>query len=265
MPLIPTTRLAQLACLGAALALPAKAGTLYRCTEANGKITYSDTTCVANANAGAEAAIAFPKAPPRPVGTIARAPAKAQPKRRTASMALFYDPANAPREHPVGQMETLIQQAVAAWTSGCAVQLDYMGTAPHVAQGSAEHVSIRWSADLMRARHPANAAAGIGGTGSMETGVALNQRVSDASLAHILVHEIGHVLGIAHIHEDGNSVMSYLPDGDLTNNLQPSAADYLACNRAMKKRFSLDTALPREQAGPRMTDAEALERHFKRK
>lgn len=88
--------------MGVAAALgvidPAAAGTLYRCTEANGKITYSGKPCKESGNAGAERAIDFPVAPPRPTVLIpksASVPAALSTQRRVAAMRFFYDPAGA--------------------------------------------------------------------------------------------------------------------------------------------------------------------------
>jgi hypothetical protein len=248
-----------------AVAVPATAGTIYRCTDASGKITYTVKKCGANGTAGVEKAVEYPDAPPvlaRPVKPAAApAAAAALPgKRRVAAMRFFYDPADAPREHSTEKMESLIRSAIVAWSAGCSVELDYAGTGPYVAAGTPERVGIRWSEELMRARHPSDAAFGMGGTGSLEGGVSLRQRVSDDSLAHVIVHEIGHVLGVRHMHEDGKSVMSYLPDKDALNNVQPSSSDFLACNRAMKKRFGLDLTLPPEVPEKTMSDEEALDR-----
>ncbi len=252
------------------LAAPVMAGSLYRCTEANGKITYSGSPCKELGNKGDEKALAFPDAPPRaapaPKQATAAPPRRAAPPRpRVVAIRFFYDPANAPKEHPAGKMAWLIQAALASWSAGCAVQLEYAGMAPFFTPGSPDGVSIRWSADLMRARHPANAAAGIAGMGSMTAGISLRQRVADESLQHIILHEVGHVLGMGHSHDAGDSVMSYLPDEALINNVQPSAADYLACNRAVKARYRLDIDLPEDEPGYKMNDREALERIYGRR
>ena len=46
--------------------------------------------------------------------------------------------------------------------------------------------------------------------------------------------------------------------------VQPSAADYLACNRAMKRRFGIAIDLPAEQQGGRkMSDREAIDRKLR--
>ena len=105
---------------------------------------------------------------------------------------------------------------------------------------------------------------GRGATGGLATGVAMHPMLSDQSLEHVLVHEIGHVLGLRHRHEDGLSVMSYLRVD--RSNEQPSAEDYLACNRAIKRRFGIDIDLPPADApGQTMTDQEALERAYRDK
>lgn len=77
------------------------------------------------------------------------------------------------------------------------------------------------------------------------------------------MHEIGHVLGISHLHEDAWSVMSYMPNKASQLSVQPSAADFLACNRAMRQRFGVDIRLPDEQPGRRMNDREAIDRKMK--
>ena len=180
--------------------------------------------------------------------------------RPVAAVRLFYDPANAPVEHSLSQMESLIRNAAALWSQGCAVELEYAGTAPYRAQGGPGRVSIRWSGELMYARHPDNDAVGIAGIGSMRDGISLRPRIGDEELPRIVVHEIGHVLGISHLHEDGQSVMSYVPNKAFALSVQPSAADFLACNRSMKRLFGLALTLPDEQPGRRMNDREAIDR-----
>lgn len=54
--------------------------------------------------------------------------------------------------------------------------------------------------------------------------------------------------------------MSYVPNKAAYLGVQPSAADYLACNRAMKQRFGIASELPDEQPGRKMSDREAIDR-----
>ncbi|PWF44304.1 DUF4124 domain-containing protein [Massilia glaciei] len=256
----------RLVALSAALviAAPGAAGELFRCVEADGKVTYSNSTCSAIGNAGKESAIAYPAAPPpsarRPATVAARAgraPMPAAPKRK-AVIRLFYDPTDAPIEHPVEKVESMIRQAVSLWTSECAVYLEYAGTAPRVARGSPEAVSVFWLPALAGIRHPAHDAFLMGGYGSLHSGIALHTRKGDDRLAFVIMHEMGHVLGLRHIHEDRRSVMSYLRDESWQHDLQPTAGDYLQCNWAMKKYYGIDMVLPPEPAKRGMSDQEAV-------
>jgi hypothetical protein len=252
------------AALFASLPLPAQS--LFRCTEADGKVTYSGKPCGEIGSKAVEQAIAVPLAPVRPPPRVSVAPKPAAKtslvNTRRPLIRLFYDPANAPIEHSNAQMAGLIQRAAAAWSAGCALDLEYAGSAPYFAEGSPERVSIRWLDSLMTARHPAHDAVGIAGVGSMREGVSLRPRVADEHLPRIIRHEIGHVLGIGHLHDDKRSVMSYLPDGQWALSAQPSEADYLACNRAIHKRFGTSLVLPDEQPGRKMGDREAIERRL---
>ncbi len=245
-----------------AVGVPVTAGELYRCVEANGKVTYSGTACKLIGNAGAERAIAYPEAPPKSTPRASR-PAHlghaipVTPKPR-ASIRLFYDPTDAPMEHPVRQVEAMIRNSLSLWASECAVHLEYGGTAPKVARGSPDAVSIFWMPALAAVRHPSHDAFRMGGYGSMQSGVALHTRKADDELAFVIMHEIGHVLGLKHIHEDRRSVMSYLRNDSWRYDLQPTAGDYLQCNWAMKKRFGLAIVLPPEPPKGGMTDKEAV-------
>ena len=254
---------ALLAALGAAV--PATAGELYKCVEAGGKVTYSGTACKLIGNAGTERALVYPEAPPPgprqtasallPSGVGRALPVTPKAK---AVIRLFYDPADAPMEHPVPKVEAMIRRAVSLWTAECAVHLDYAGTAPKVARGSPDAVSIFWMPALAGMRHPAHDAFRLGGYGSLEAGIAMDTRKADDQLAYTIMHEMGHVLGLQHIHEDRRSVMSYMRDDAVKYDLQPTKGDYLQCNRAIKKRFGVPLVLPTETPTRGMTDKEAV-------
>ncbi len=179
---------------------------------------------------------------------------------RKAVIRLFYDPTSAPTEHPTAKVEAAIRRAVSLWAAGCAVHLEYVGTAPRVARGSADAVSILWSPDMAALRHPAHDAFKMGGYGSVQSGIVLDPGVAleDDALAFTIMHELGHVLGVRHIHEDRRSVMSYLRDQSWRYDLQPTAGDYLQCNWAMKRSFGIDIVLPPEPSKQGMNDQEAV-------
>lgn len=248
------------------IAAHGSAGELYKCVEASGKVTYSNTACKVIGNAGAERAIAYPDAPPPSAARAATTPrtsgvTPAQPKPQ-AIIRLFYDPIDAPIEHPIPQVEAMIRNAVSLWNSECAVYLEYAGRAPKVARGSPEAVSIFWMPGLAAVRHPADDSFGIGGYGSLQSGIALHTRKADDELAFVIMHEMGHVLGLQHIHEDRRSVMSYLRGESWKYDLQPTAGDYLQCNLSTKKRFGTAIVLPPDASRRGMTDKEALKSKY---
>jgi hypothetical protein len=255
--------------LGAVIALAAGGAsqaqpTVYRCTDATGKTSYKDAPCNAEGGNDKELLLRLPVNPP-PVAAGAR-PKSVYKAPVRASITLYYDPNDEPMEHPTAEVEGIIRFAMQAWMAGCQVDLQYAGKAPYRDGGSIERVSIRWRQDYMRVRHPADPRAGIAGTGSMRTGIELTTRITD--LKSTFVHELGHVLGLGHNHEDVTSVMSYLRGEAVRGRAQPSASDFLACNLSIKQMFGTDftpepgTETP--QPGRRMSDGEALEKKLGR-
>jgi hypothetical protein len=235
--------------------------TVYRCTDATGKTSYKDAPCNAEGGNDKQLLLRLPVNPLAPVATGAR-PKSVYKAPVRASITLYYDPTDEPMEHPTAEVEGIIRFAVQAWMAGCQVDLQYAGKAPYREEGSIERVSIRWRQDYMRVRHPADPRSGIAGTGSMRTGIELTTRITD--LKSTFVHELGHVLGLGHNHEDVTSVMSYLRGEAVRGRAQPSASDFLACNLSIKQMFGTDftpeagTEAP--QPGRRMSDREALEK-----
>jgi len=240
----------------------AHAQPVYRCVDAAGRTSYQSEAC---AGGGRQSEVKIDVAPPAPV-----APAKSMwtgytpPKH--AAITFYYDP----KEEPVGfssaQMESIIRTAAARWAAGCHVELRYGGKAPR-RPGSPEHVSIYWEPEFMYKAHPSDPRAFMAGVGSMSNGIGLRPRFRETNMLSVMVHEMGHVLGLPHNHEDTQSVMSYLRDEATRSRAEPNANDLLACNLSMKKLFGIDfqpppDAQPPEPGRKPMTDKEALERKY---
>lgn len=233
--------------------------TVYRCTDAGGKTSYKDAPCNAEGGKDKQILLKLPVNPEPPAA--AAAPRSSYRPAVRAAITLYYDPTDEPMEYPTAQVEAVIRFAINAWSTGCQVDLSYGGKARYQANGTPERVSIRWRQDYMRMSHPSRPGTGVAGTGSMRTGIELTTRLPD--LRSTFVHELGHVLGLGHNHEDVTSAMSYLRGEVVRGRAQPSASDYLACNLSMKKMFGIDftpEAGSEPAPGPRMTDREALEK-----
>ena len=115
----------------------------------------------------------------------------------------------------------------------------------------------------MQAAHPADGRSGIAATGGLLTGIQIKPRFREADMRSILVHEMGHVLGLPHNHADRQSIMSYLQDEASRRHARPNAGDLRDCNESMKLLFGVDFQAPADapaRTGPRMSDKEALER-----
>jgi len=83
--------------------------------------------------------------------------------------------------------------------------------------------------------------------------------VDQKSARHTIAHELGHTLGIGHIHDDPKSIMSYLADYDTWIAAILSPSDKVACNDAIKSRYGIDYERPQTIQTSKMTDKEAME------
>lgn len=240
---------------------PAAAQAVFRCLDADGRVGYQSAPCGEGAM---QDEVRLRNDAPDPPAAPRESAWKGFTPPKVAALTFYYDPAEEPVGFSAAQMEADIRAALAAWASGCDVRLSYGGRRPARLPGTPDHVPVRWAPEYMRMAHPADARSGIAGTGSLGSGIALKPRFHEGHMLSVLIHEVGHVLGLPHNHEDAQSVMSYLRDEAARRNPRPSAADFHACNASMKRQFGIDYRPPPDApaapAGPRMSDREALER-----
>lgn len=245
---------------GAAAAVTVRAQpTVYRCLNDAGRTAYQSTPCAD----GRQTEVNLPVQPPAQPQAQRPSAWKGYTPPKSAVITFYYDPKDEPVGFTTAQMEGMIRSALAAWMAGCKVELVYGGRAARKPAG-AHHVSIHWVAEFMYVAHPADGRSGIAGVGSLAYGIGLRPRFSESHMLSTLVHEVGHVLGLPHNHEDTRSVMSYLRDETSRRNPQPAESDLVACNLSMKKMFDIDYTPPADAALPktesRMSDKEALDR-----
>ncbi|MBE7369464.1 DUF4124 domain-containing protein [Ramlibacter pallidus] len=251
--------LVPLAVLGAAPAVGAQP--VFRCLAPGGKVAFQAVPCEQGAT---ETRVKLRDDAPATPAAPRQSAWKGYTPPKVAAMTFYYDPKDEPVGFSSAQMEADLQAAIAAWNAGCNVRLAYGGRRPARLPGTPEHVPVRWAPEYMRLAHPADARSGIAGTGSLSSGIALKPRFHEGHMLSVLIHEMGHVLGLPHKHEDPQSIMSYLRDEAARRQPRPSAGDYDDCNASMHRLFGVDHQPAPDAAAaarpPRMTDREALER-----
>ncbi|HVE53035.1 MAG TPA: DUF4124 domain-containing protein, partial [Ramlibacter sp.] len=216
--------------------VPSAAQPVFRCVDAAGKVAFQAVACEEGAK---ETRVKLRDDVPATPAQPRQSAWKGYTPPKEAAMTFYYDPAEEPVGFSSAQMEGDIRAAIAAWGAGCSVRLSYGGRRPARMPGTPDHVPIRWAPEYMRLAHPADGRSGIAGTGSLATGIALKPRFHEGHMLSVLIHEMGHVLGLPHKHEDPRSVMSYLRDEAARRQPSPSSGDFHDCNLSMQKMFGV--------------------------
>lgn len=175
---------------------------------------------------------------------------------QSPAVKVYYDPDGQPRQFSTAEVESVIRGAATAWSKHCNVRLSYGGIA---AKGRRTQSVIRWAGELANVRHNGTRIAAMG---SMSGDVKLNPAISSALLKRTITHEIGHVIGVGHIHEDPTAVMSYTADYKTRVTSVLSESDYLSCNEAIRIRFGIRYRKPADVKVATMSDGEAVGLRF---
>lgn len=244
-----------------AAATPVCGQTAFRCVDAGGRVAFQEQACAANAS---QSELRLRDAAPAVPVEARKSLWKGFTPPKVAAITFYYDPADEPVGFSTAQLESELRVALDAWSAGCDVRLSYGGRRPARRPGTPDAVPVRWAPEYMRMAHPADGRSGIAGTGSLSGGIALKPRFHEGHMRSVLIHEVGHVLGLGHEHADPQSVMSYLRDEAARRNPRPSAGDFHACNQSMKMLYGIEYTGPEgsgtPRSGPRMSDREALEK-----
>lgn len=244
---------------------------VFRCKDASGKTAYQELPCPNTQNTQATqtqtvlriSSQAAPIVTPALAASGAGKPADGKPAPERGSFTLYYDPANAPARYSIAAVEETIAYAARVWSEGCLVDIKYGGQAVYWPVGTRQRVSIRWQTGYVDRMHHAQFNAMTTATGSLATGIELSPTIRE--LRALFVHELGHVLGIGHLHGDSEAIMGYVRKTGGTLSARPAPIDYLACNLAMKQSFGVPFEaspqdIARVDAAYRMSDRQAVEK-----
>ncbi len=233
--------------------------TVYRCTDAKGKTTFSDSPCNKIGVQGKESTLEIPLAPAAPP------PTKATPTTRPAAATLpaapaagrlplynggkppvirfFYDTEDAHPDIPPEDVEQAIKLAASQWMRGCPVVIEYGGRKSLRAIKPEQGLIVRWDKSYLDMSHPATVGgSALPATGGMLDGIRMRPggRYNQNWFKHMILHEMGHTLGMPHNHLDKSSVMSYWQGGMNPSAASPTPEDYRECKFAMQTWYGVD-------------------------
>lgn len=136
------------------------------------------------------------------------------------------------------EMDEMLRYAAAVWTQGCGVKIEYAGVANY---GHDSAPVVKWSNELWSQNtkrfdmQRTLGRASAGGNVELTTDAMMNDPVV---VRRVLLHELGHVLGIDHIRSNPLAVMYPETTPANTRVTSLSVEDRRACVEAMQVRLS---------------------------
>lgn len=237
----------------------------YVCADANGNKQYRDQPCGAQQTTLRSVATYQPSIQPANVPVAGLSQGKAQPgdtvfkkSPNSPTIGFYYNPGMEPVGVSINQVEAIIQESFSAWNQKCNINLVYRGIkreSPAKVQNAEDGYLVRWDNALQQVANHGLGAAGVAGS---RLGILLNPSIKGADeLRRVFVHEVGHVIGIGHLHDDPDSVMSYLSSRKVQFAAKPNASDYLNCNIAISQKYGINFDRPADITVSVTSDADA--------
>jgi hypothetical protein len=135
------------------------------------------------------------------------------------------------------EMDDILKFAAAAWSHGCGVRIEYAGVANY---GNDEGAPVvRWSNELWAGNLKSRNGVKVLGRAGKDTDVSLTTDADmndPGTVRRVVLHELGHVLGIGHITSNPRAIMYPTQTRQNRNVFALSPEDRYACKQALFER-----------------------------
>lgn len=135
------------------------------------------------------------------------------------------------------EMDDILKYAAAAWSHACGVRIEYAGVSNYSNDEGAP--VVRWSNELWAGNLKSRNGVKILGRAGRDTDVSLTTDAdmnNPGMVRRVVLHELGHVLGIGHIGSNPRAIMYPSQTRQNRNIFALSPEDKFACKQALLER-----------------------------